>query len=384
MPKKPLNLCNKIKYFKQTGITLIEVLIVIVIMMFIFTPAYNAFQVANKSWSYTESYNPKTIEANTAVTHLAKDLREATKPASNTNAVIIQDSGQRVIIYKYNPSTIQWEKVIYAIDNKILKRILITNPDPAAIIAAPLPAFSNTAWQQIITGVTSTNTFSVAERRAHIDIEISDTATEARFEPFRVTSSYLIRSREVGSIYGDAVPDDTRPVNIPVVKLDLDKDKIHIYWNSNSNTGGLRAITWPANATNQKIIWSSDKPSIASVDNGKVTAQKKGSATITAKSEDGNYTATCLVTVYPAITGITLNQTSVSLGTSWLSTKTASLKATVTPADTNQNVTWTSSDDSVASVDSNGKVTALKKGVAIITATTDDGAKSATCTINVN
>ena len=54
----------------------------------------------------------------------------------------------------------------------------------------------------------------------------------------------------------------------------------------------------PSNATNPKISWSSSNPSIASVENGKVTAKGKGTATITVTSEDGSKkTASCTVTV---------------------------------------------------------------------------------------
>ncbi len=60
----------------------------------------------------------------------------------------------------------------------------------------------------------------------------------------------------------------------------------------------LIATVLPSNATNKKVIWHSSDTEIASVDqNGLVTAHEAGEATITATTEDGGYTATCLVTV---------------------------------------------------------------------------------------
>ena len=130
----------------------------------------------------------------------------------------------------------------------------------------------------------------------------------------------------------------------------------------------LTATVSPSNATNKKVIWTSTDGSIASVDNGRVTALKPGNTTIKAKSDDGGKTATCQVTVKAKqinVTSIKIDQNSVHLkeGESIL------LTVTVYPSNaTNKNVNWTSSNVKVASVSSEGKVTAIKSGVATITA----------------
>ena len=143
----------------------------------------------------------------------------------------------------------------------------------------------------------------------------------------------------------------------------------------------------PANATNKNVTWNSSDSSVASVSDGRVTAVKAGTATITVATEDGGKTATCEVkvnakTVEPeviAVTGVTLNKTSVELTEGEETT----LTATVNPDNaTNKNVTWKSSDSSVATV-VDGKVTAVKAGSATITVTTEDGGKTATCQIKV-
>ena len=146
----------------------------------------------------------------------------------------------------------------------------------------------------------------------------------------------------------------------------------------------LTATVAPADATNKKVTWKSDKPEIATVDaNGKVTGVAAGEATITVTTEDGGKTATCKVTVSAtsvAVTGVTLNKTELTLETGGSET----LTATVAPADaTNKKVTWKSSDAAVATVDTNGKVTAVKAGEATITVTTEDGGKTATCKVTV-
>ena len=144
----------------------------------------------------------------------------------------------------------------------------------------------------------------------------------------------------------------------------------------------LTATVNPSNATNKNVTWTSSDNNVATVANGKVTAVKAGTATITVKTEDGNKTATCTVTVkaktYP-VESVTLDKTSVELTEGEETT----LTATVNPSNaTNKNVTWTSSDSNVATV-ANGKVTAVKAGTATITVKTEDGNKTATCTVTV-
>ena len=143
----------------------------------------------------------------------------------------------------------------------------------------------------------------------------------------------------------------------------------------------LTATVAPAEATNKKVTWKSDKPEIASVDaNGKVTGVKAGEATITVTTEDGGKTATCKVTVKPnLVSEITLAALAIYVGES------KAVTATVKPDDaTNKELTWTSSDETVATVDATGKVTGKKIGTATITATAQDGSGvSGSCTVTV-
>ena len=80
------------------------------------------------------------------------------------------------------------------------------------------------------------------------------------------------------------------------------------------------------------------------------------------------------------VTGISLNKLSISL----VEGNTEQLTATITPSDaTNQNVTWSSSDNSKATVSSSGLVTAVSSGTAYITVTTEDGGFTDTCTVTI-
>ncbi|MBO4625511.1 MAG: Ig domain-containing protein [Bacteroidales bacterium] len=141
----------------------------------------------------------------------------------------------------------------------------------------------------------------------------------------------------------------------------------------------LTATVKPDDATDKTVTWSTSDATVATVENGKVTALKAGSAVITAKA--GDKTATCKVTVNAkviAVTSITLSKPELVLTEG----ESETLTATVKPDDaTDKTVTWSTSDATVATVE-NGKVTALKAGSAVITAKA--GEQSATCSVTVD
>ena len=139
----------------------------------------------------------------------------------------------------------------------------------------------------------------------------------------------------------------------------------------------LTASVSPDEATDKSVIWTSNAPSIASVDeNGKVSAINGGSATITVKA--GDKTATCAVTVVVPVESVTLDKESLTL----IKGESAILTATVKPDDaTEKNLTWSSSDETIVSVDQNGKVSAVKGGEAMVTV--NAGGKTSTCTVTV-
>ena len=174
-------------------------------------------------------------------------------------------------------------------------------------------------------------------------------------------------------------------VNIPVQATGVTLNQTSLTLTSVGQTATLQATVSPSNASDKSVTWTSSNPNVASVSNGVVTAVANGTATITVRTLDGsNKTATCAVTVNIPVqaTGVTLNQTSLTLTSVG---QTATLQVTVSPSNaSNKNVTWTSSNPSVASV-SNGVVTAVANGTATITVRTLDGSnKTATCAVTVN
>ena len=169
---------------------------------------------------------------------------------------------------------------------------------------------------------------------------------------------------------------------IPITEISLDKSSATL---TEGETTTLVATVLPENTTDSKSVsWSSSNSEVAKVDaNGTVTAQRAGTAVITATSTNGK-TAGCTVTVSKKeipITEISLDKSSATLTEG----ETTTLVATVLPENTTygKSVKWSSSNVAVATVDLMGKVTAKSAGTAVITATSENG-KTASCTVTVN
>jgi hypothetical protein len=164
----------------------------------------------------------------------------------------------------------------------------------------------------------------------------------------------------------------------PVTSISMNKSATTLNVGSNEL---LTPTILPENATNKNVTWSSSNNLVATVDAlGKVTALSAGTATITVTTIDQNKTAQCLVTVVNQVTSVSLNKSQITLNVGSFET----LTVTLSPADaTNKNVTWSSSNNSVATVDAAGKVTALSSGSSTITVTTIDQNKTAQCVVTV-
>ncbi len=155
-------------------------------------------------------------------------------------------------------------------------------------------------------------------------------------------------------------------------------------------TKALNAKLSPAEPTSVTVEWESDNTSVAKVDeNGNVEAIAPGTANITVKATDNNdsskvYTAICAVNVIAAVAVENISITPASYAMQIGDIKT--LTATISPETaTTKAVVWDSSNKEVATVSSNGSVTAIKAGTATITATATDGSgKVGSCSLTVN
>ena len=147
-------------------------------------------------------------------------------------------------------------------------------------------------------------------------------------------------------------------------------------------SAALSARVSPEAASDRAVAWSSSDRSVATVDKtGTVQGLKPGTATVTATAEGKS--GICAVTVKAKavnVTEVTLDKTELTLTEG----ETETLTATVKPDNAdNRKVTWRSDKTEIATVDGAGKVTAVKAGEAVVTVTTEDGGKTASCKVTV-
>ena len=179
------------------------------------------------------------------------------------------------------------------------------------------------------------------------------------------------------NIYSNSVSEESEAVIIPesVTGIEVANDYQHMGLFV-GGSGKIRYSVLPSNATNTNVTFKSLNEKVAIVDaNGVVTGVSEGNADIVITTEEGGFEAKCTVRVDGIdARGIErVGDKTVTMGLN----QTRQLQVKITPSDTtNKNVQWTSSNNSVATVDSNGVVISKNSGSTIITATTHNGLKT--------
>jgi uncharacterized protein YjdB len=216
---------------------------------------------------------------------------------------------------------------------------------------------SDATYQSIIWSSTKESVATVSDRGLVTAVDVG---------------SATIRAFAGGKSASCVITVSKKPIAVSSIKLNLTSLAL-----TKGKSETLIATVTPADATDQTVSWFSSDSNVASVDSkGKVMATGNGSATITAKA--GDQEATCAVTVTVPVESISLNKTELTLNKGDRET----LVATVKPNDaTEQTVTWSSSDLSVATITANGTVIAMGRGKATIMAKI--GYESASCEITV-
>ena len=173
-------------------------------------------------------------------------------------------------------------------------------------------------------------------------------------------------------------------VTTPVKEISIEPSSITV---NRGETGTVQLHFNPPGPTNPNVLWGTSNPSVATVEGDSYTATitgvKGGTSTITVISEDGLKRASCDVYIREPVTGLSLNATTVE---SSMAVGQYQLVPTILPAGdgVNRNVTWTSSNPSVCTVDENGLVTYVKPGYCTIICQTEEGSFIATCNFVIN
>ncbi|MCR5448495.1 MAG: leucine-rich repeat protein, partial [Solobacterium sp.] len=208
--------------------------------------------------------------------------------------------------------------------------------------------------------------------------------TSVRIEPTEEENGSVTYTATV--YFNDREYTDHKEVTIPSVIYHYDLVGIsfadaEIYL-SKGDEYLLEVIYDPENTTDDKtVVWATSDENVVKVDDtGKLTAIDTGTATVTATTVDGKLSAECKVSVVVHAVSMTLSANDEEI---LHAGETLDVIVTLTPENAYEKLTWSSSDTSVATVDENGTVTALKSGTATITVSNEDGSLSASYSLIV-
>ena len=205
----------------------------------------------------------------------------------------------------------------------------------------------------------------------------------------KVIISLVLAVIMIASLAACGEPEEQQTGN-PVMKVMLNITEYN--FTSPDETIRLSAVVLPEDADDKTLTWTNSDPNVAALnDEYTVVPLVNGETVITVTSVSSGLSAECKITVNlpeveppvltTPVTGVIISPTELTIAEIGA---TEQIIADVTPfSATNQNVTWISSDTTVATVDETGKVTALKEGKVTIAVTTEDGGFSATCAVTV-
>lgn len=165
----------------------------------------------------------------------------------------------------------------------------------------------------------------------------------------------------------------------PVTSVSLDKHECSM---KIGETTTLRTSILPNDADNKDLVWTSSNESVATVEDGVVTAHASGKARVRVKPADGSgHFDDCEITVFQPVIGVNVEPRTLTLKSIGA---TKQLTADVLPENAdNRNVKWSSANTSVCFVMDNGTVVAVSEGSSVVTATTVDGGFTDFCVVIV-
>lgn len=316
----------------------------------------------------TVGYNPEDTTDDTTVTWSSSDEDVATV---DENGVVTAVAGGTATITATSAVN---ENITATCDIKVLKHTTGISLDKNEMelakgeTSAPLAVTfepADTDDSKDLTWTSSDDTVATVDENGVVTAVGAGTAT------IRAT----LNANE--DIYAECAVTVSVPLESITLSADKETDSLEV-----GDTVNLTVGYNPEDTTvTREVVWTSSDDTVATVDNGIVTAVGGGTATITATVN--GISATRDVRVLKHTTGISLGTTEMNLMKGDVSDPIA---VTFDPADTDDSkeVTWSSDNTAVAAVDREGRVTGIGEGTAVITATAVDGGFTASCTVTVN
>ena len=318
-----------------------------------------------------------------------KEIQASVVPSNATNKILNYVSSNEAVAIVDNTGK------IIGVDNGETT-ITISSTD-GSNIQAKLNVKVITPIENIVLNQTKTNIdLSDDNKKQLVATIIPETATDKTIEWTSsderiaiVDSNGLVTAKANGNVIIKAKTQNGKTVECQVI-VETSPKTITLNTTSKSfdisvtPTFQLKGTITPSTSTDKTIIWSSSDTSIATVNkNGLVTLKSNGTTTIKAQTNNGKE-ASCKITIKTSPTALSLNKEKVTIDLSKESSVNQQLSVKYTPTSSNikKNITWTSSDESVVTVNENGVITGKSNGTATITAITTNE-KKAECKVTV-
>ena len=261
-------------------------------------------------------------------------------------------------------------------EGDFLRRLRVRDRAEINVVSQPTPPATVIEGIQLNTNALSVNAGATAQLQATLlpaGVSGTITWTSSDNAVATVTNTGLVKGVKPGtakitaSAGGKTAVCTVTVKKVAVSSVKLNKTKLTL---GVKETFKLTATVKPSNATNKKAVWKSSKPKVVTVKNGKLTAKKKGTATITV-TVDGKK-KTCKVTVKAAPKKILkLNKTKVTIKKN----KTFKIKVTLPKGQASNKITYTVKNKKIATVSSTGVIKGKKKGKTTVTVKTFNGKK---------
>lgn len=291
---------------------------------------------------------------------------------------------------------ILYDKATFAGDEKYFGSGIVNSAESLSLLEVPLqaPVLSIPANSRVKSGtvLTFSNEIPGVEYFYTTNGKQPTTSSEQSYGSIVLNGTGNKTIKVIGVHYGRVSPVATAKYSLysPVQSISI-KSKNGESGVAVKKSLNLTAEVFPEDATNKKLIWSSDQPSVAEVKNGRVTGKAPGNAVITAKAADGSeILETMEVIVYPAVTELSFNKASLQLAVSGIGgfSETYDLAVLCNPDNAMKKYKVSSSNDKVARAfqkqDGTIEITAVGSGSATIKATALDGTnRSASCKVKV-
>ncbi len=261
-------------------------------------------------------------------------------------------------------------------EGDFLRRLRVRDRAEINVVSQTTPPVTTVEGIQLNTNTLSLNVGQTAQLQAALlpaGVTGTVTWTSSNSSVATVTNTGLVKGQKPGTANITASAGGKTAVcavtvkKVPVASVKLNKTKLTL---GVKETFKLTTTVKPGNATDKKAVWKSSKPKVVTVKNGKLTAKKKGTATITV-TVDGKK-KTCKVTVKAAPKKIQkLNKTKVTIKKN----KTFKIKVTLPKNTASNKITYSVKNKKIATVSSTGVIKGKKKGKTTVTVKTFNGKK---------